>query len=117
MDSRERGGVVVNTTRITVSPENRKEFYQTIWSLLRPIRSERGCLSYRFYQEAGDENSFILVGEWETRDDCDQHLQSEDFAILRASMMILSGRSNIDFKLLSPVAGIETAIGTRTWYH
>jgi quinol monooxygenase YgiN len=112
MDSRERGGVVVNTTRITVSPENRKEFFQTIWSLLSPIRGERGCLAYRFYQEAGDENSFVLIGEWETRDDCVQHLQSDDFAILRATMMILSGRSNIDFKLLSPFAGIEKAAGS-----
>lgn len=116
MDSRERGGVVVNTTRITIRPENRKEFFQTISSLLNPIRGERGCLDYRFYEEAGNENSFVLIGEWETRGDCDLHLQSDDFAILLASMMILSGRPNIDFKLLSPVAGIETAIGTRTWY-
>jgi quinol monooxygenase YgiN len=117
MGIRESGGVVVNTTRVTIRPENRQELFQTISSLLNPIRGERGCLDYRFYQEAGDENSFVLIGEWETRDDCDQHLQSDDFAILLASMMILSGRPNIDFKLLSPVAGIETAIGTRTWYH
>jgi hypothetical protein len=33
--------VIVNTTRINVCPENRKELFQTIWPLLDPIRKER----------------------------------------------------------------------------
>ena len=110
-----RGGVFVNTTRVTVYPENRKEFCQTIQSLLAPIRNEKGCLKYSFYQETGDENSFVLIGEWETRADWDKHLQSDDFAVLLASVMLLSRRPNLDFKLLSYVAGIETVTRARMW--
>lgn len=110
-----RGDVFVNTTRVTVYSENRKEFCQTIQSLLAPIRNEKGCLMYRFYQEAGDESSFVLIGEWETRADWDKHLLSDDFAVLLASVMLLSSRPNLDFKLLSPVAGIETVAEARTW--
>ena len=107
----------VNTTRVTVYPENRREFCQTIQSLLAPIRKEKGCLMYRFYQEAGDENSFVLIGEWESRADWDKHLQSDDFAVLLASVMLHSRRPNLDFKLLSHLAGIETVAGAKAWSH
>ena len=107
MDDTERGDVIVNTARVTVRPENRMELLQTIWSLLDPIRREKGCLMYRFYEEAGEENSFVLIGEWETRDDLESHLHSANYAVLHGSIMILGIESNIDFKLLSSVAGIE----------
>jgi quinol monooxygenase YgiN len=107
MDDTERDDVVINTARVTVRPENRMELLQTIWSLLNPIRREKGCLMYRFYEEAGEENSFVLIGEWETRDDLERHLHSDNYAVLHGSIMILGIHSNIDFKLLSSVAGIE----------
>lgn len=99
--------MIVNTARVTVRPENRMELLQTIWSLLEPIRREPGCLMYRFYEEAGEENSFVLIGEWETREVLDKHLRSDNYAVLHGSIMILGIDSNIDFKLLSSVAGIE----------
>lgn len=105
--------MIVDTTRITVRPENRKELCQTISSLLEPIRSEKGCLACRFYQEARNENSFILVGEWESRADWDNYLQSDDFAVLLGSIMVLGRLSYTDFTLLSPVAGIETVTRVR----
>lgn len=113
----ERADVIVNTTRITVPPENRKELCQTISSLLDPIRSEAGCMTYRLYEEAGEENSFVLVGEWETRADWDNHFQSDHFAVLLGSIMVLSIRPNLDFKLLSHVAGIETVTKGRLWFN
>ena len=107
MGDTERDDVIVNTARVTVRPENRMELLQTIWSLLDPIRREKGCLMYRFYEEAGEENSFVLIGEWETRDDIEKHLHYANYAVLHGSIMILGIHSNIDFKLLSSVAGIE----------
>jgi quinol monooxygenase YgiN len=100
--------VIVNTTRITVRPENRNELFQTIRPLLEPIRSEKGCLAYRFYVEAADENSSVLIGEWETREDWSEHLRSDDFAVLLGAITVLSSPSSIDFKLLSAVPVTET---------
>ncbi len=115
MDNLERDRIIVNTTRVTVRPENRQELCQTIWSLLAPIRSEKGCLSYHFYEEAGDENSFVLIGEWETQADWDNHYKSDNFAVLLGSIMILGIRDNIDFELLAHLAGIETVTRERMW--
>ena len=99
--------MIVNTTRITVSPENRGELFQTIWPLLEPIRSEKGCLTYRFYIDAADENSTVLIGEWETQEDWTNHLRSRDFSILLGAITVLSSPANIDFRLLSAIADKE----------
>lgn len=97
----------VSTTRVKVHPEKRKEFFQTLGSLTKKIRKERGCNTYRIYEDTGDENSLILVGEWETRASWEEHRKGTNFAVLVGSVQVLSVRNSIDFKLLSRVAGIE----------
>jgi quinol monooxygenase YgiN len=114
METIERDNVIVNTTRIVVGPEHRKELFQTFQTLLGPIRREKGCLAYRFYLEAGNENSTVLIGEWETQEDWDNHLRSDDFAVLLGAIKVLSNTSNIDFKILSFKAGLETVMMART---
>jgi quinol monooxygenase YgiN len=105
--------VIVNTTRITVRPENRNELFQTIWPLLEPIRSEKGCVTYRFYIDAADENSSVLIGEWETSEDWHNHLHSRDFAVLLGAITILSSPSSIEFKLLTSFEESEALNRTR----
>lgn len=99
--------MIVNTTRMTVRPENRCELFQTIRPLLDPIRREKGCLAYSFYVDANDENSTVLIGEWESQEAWTNHLRSRDFAILLGAIAILSSPASIDFKLLSAVADKE----------
>jgi len=90
-----------------VRPENRCELFQTIKPLLDPIRSEKGCLAYGFYVNASDENSTILIGEWESQEDWINHLRTRGFAVLLGAITILSSPAGIDFKLLSAIADKE----------
>ena len=85
--------VIVNTTRITVHPEKRIELAQTITRLLQPVKNIKGCQTFDFYLEAADENSLLLISEWETESDLDDYLRSNDFAILRGAIKVLSVRS------------------------
>ena len=96
---------VVTTATISVRPENRKELCLTVASLLNPIRQEPGCLAYKFYGEAGDDNSFLLMGEWKTREALNRHLDSNNFAVLIGSIMLLAKVSTVDFKLLREFSG------------
>ena len=89
--------MIVNTTRITVQPEKRTEFFQTIRRLLDPLKKSRGCRTLDFYLDAADENSTLLVSEWDTEKDLNNYLQSNDFAVLRGAITVLSIRS-IDSK-------------------
>lgn len=85
--------MIVNTTRITVQPEKRSEFFQTVGRLLALIKSAKGCRTFDFYLDASDENSTLLVSEWETERDLKNYLESNDFAVLRGAITVLSIRS------------------------
>jgi len=102
-------GEVVSAARITVRPEKRKELVMTLDSLLDEIRSEKGCRAYRFYGDDKEEDSFMLISEWETRSDWDRHLHSEHFTILQGSLGILGNGEGLDFKLLTR-AGVSEAL-------
>jgi len=89
--------MIVNTTRITVPPEKRTEFLQTIGRLLEPSKRSQGCRTFDFYLDAADENSTLLVSEWDTETDLNNYFGSDDFAVLRGAITVLSARS-IDSK-------------------
>jgi len=80
----------MKTTKIMVRPEKRTELVQTIGRLLGPIKNVKGCRAIRFYLDAADENSSLLLSEWETESDLNRYIRSNDFAILRGAIMVLS---------------------------
>jgi quinol monooxygenase YgiN len=80
-----------------VYPEKRIELFQTIGRLLETIKDAQGCRGFHFYLDVEDENSTLLVGEWETESDLNNYLHSTNFAILRGAITTLSVRS-IDSK-------------------
>lgn len=82
--------MIVKTTRILVKPEKRTELVQTIGRLLGPIKNVKGCRTIQFYLDAADENVSLLMSEWETESDLDRYIRSNDFAILRGAIMVLS---------------------------
>ena len=69
------------------------EFLQTIGRLLLPIKSAKGCRTIDFYLDVADENSTLLISEWETERDLNNYLKSNDFAVLRGAITVLSVRS------------------------
>jgi quinol monooxygenase YgiN len=105
--------MIMTTTRITVSSANRCELFQTIQTLLVRVMNEEGCRSSRFYLDSADNNTAMLVEEWETQEDWDNHLQSRDCAVFLGAVSILCRPASVDFKLLSYVAGIEAITAAR----
>jgi quinol monooxygenase YgiN len=108
--------MIMTTTRITVSSANRCELFQTIQTLLVAVMNEKGCRSSRFYWDSADNNTAILVEEWDTKEDWDNHLQSRDCAVFLGAVSVLCRPASVEFKLLSYVAGIEAITAARTVY-
>lgn len=99
--------MIVNTIRITVHPEKLTELAQTIGRLLDPIKDVKGCQTFRFYLDWADDNSSLLVSEWDTRSDYLNYLRSNQFAILRGAIKVLSIRSD-DSNALVPLSEIAS---------
>ncbi|HKE59736.1 MAG TPA: antibiotic biosynthesis monooxygenase family protein [Pyrinomonadaceae bacterium] len=97
--------MIVNTARVTIRPEKRTEFFQTITELLEPIKMAQGCMGFHFYVDTSDENSSLLLGEWETESDLENHLRSNDFAILRGAITVLCSQGDEFRALIYEAAG------------
>ena len=100
------GAMVITIIQLAVSADHHREFLQTMQSLLRPIRAQKGCLRSRLYFELGEEDTVCLIEEWQTMEDFDNHLGSEYFEVLLGAAKLLS-KSELEFKLLTQTAGIE----------
>lgn len=105
--------MIVDTTRITVYPEKRIELSQTVTRLLDQVKDVKGCRTFRFYLDTSDKNSSLLVSEWETESDYLTYLHSNDFAILKGAIKVLSARG-ADTKALVPIGVIPSG---NTWLH
>jgi hypothetical protein len=81
------------------------------------VKREEGCLTYGLYEESGDENTFALIGEWTTTDAWNDHLHSDNFAILLGSLSLLCYSSQFEVKLLSHIANIEALTRERIECH
>ena len=91
--------VIVTATIFSVQPAKRTELFQTLNVLIDQINRTHGCIMFRHYIDALDENSSLLMAEWETDSDLNNYLRSDDFAILRGAIMLFSTRCT-DFRPL-----------------
>ena len=74
--------MVIIFFRINVRPEKRKELSQTLLSIVEQVRKASGCMHAGFYQNVDNETDFLVVEEWASQKDSDDHLQSDIFAVL-----------------------------------
>jgi len=102
--------MIITSTKISVPTENRKEFLQTLHPLIDRVRDGKGCIR-DVYQEVENENSFILIEEWKTQADLDEHLRSDEFGVLLAALKLLSETSEIEFSMLAQTKKIKALRG------
>ena len=74
--------MVIIFFRIKVRPEKRKELSQTLLSIVEQVRKESGCMHAEFYQDVESETDFLVVEQWATPKDADDHLRSDLFTVL-----------------------------------
>ena len=56
-------------------PEAAAEFVSIINGLIAPTLEEDGCLSYDFHQSNDNPDEFVLIEQWRSRQDLDDHFQ------------------------------------------
>lgn len=110
--------MIVTTIRLQTNAENRKEILQTFCSLSDPIQSERGCKSCRIYRELGNDETVIVIQEWDTRNHWDEHVRSDEFAVIIGAMSLLQKPETVEFQILDQLEGSRSveAIRARTFH-
>lgn len=72
--------MIVVAGRIRVKAGERAEAVRVALRMAEATRAEPGCLSYRFYADIGDPNTFLVFEEWESDDALGRHFQTPHMA-------------------------------------
>ena len=105
--------MIVTTIRIQTTPKNRRELMQTFRSLSEPIKCGHGCQSCRIYREVGNDEAVILIQEWDSRDNLDQHLGSNEFAVMVGAMSLLEQPEAVEYQVLDQLEGSRSVEAIR----
>ena len=90
-----------------VRPARRSDLLETMRGMLEPARVERGCLSYRLYEDVENKNAFILLEEWATQEDLERHIAKDSQRQLLALMDLLSEQPELRFNTVSHTSGMD----------
>ena len=100
--------------KIKVLPGKRKELSQTIHSIVEHLRREKGCKHAGFYQDVENEDDFLMVEDWATRTDLDQHMASDIFTVLRGAGSLMQRPPEIVIHTVSHARDFEAAGAQKT---
>ena len=102
--------------RITMNvlPEKQKELVQTLLSMIEPTGKEAGCVSCAVFCNIEDKNRFVLLEEWETREDLEHYIKSHRFGVLLGSKTLLCEPPKIQIDTVSQSEGMEAIDAVRS---
>ena len=99
--------MIFSILKMIVQPERRRDLLETMRGIFEPARVERGCLSYRLYEDVEDRNTFVLIEEWATQKDLERHIRTDNQQRLLALMDILSEQPEVRFNTVLHTAGMD----------
>ena len=95
--------------KIVVRKYKADEFVDFMHSILHEIRKEKGCLDFSVYQDSEKENTYIVVGEWQTRQAMEKHFQTQEFELLIGAVRVLGETFEMNIAEVSKTGGFELA--------
>ena len=100
---------MVNATiRITIPSKKRSGVLEILSSVAERSRVEPGCIACRVYQDVEAEPVIMLEQLWESREDLDRHLSSDEFRKVLLVVEMSLETPEIRFDEISTSTGVET---------
>ena len=69
--------MIVIAGTIPIKPEHREEAKQLALWMADATRKEAGCLTYSFYADLAEPNTFFIFEEWESEEALQRHFQTD----------------------------------------
>lgn len=105
--------MIIVVLRMVVRSEKREDLMKTVRGILEPTRVENGCIDYHFYQDIEDNNTFVILEEWETQQNLERFIRSENYRLLLTAMELLAEPPEIKINAISYTAGLEAVKAAR----
>ena len=95
--------------KIVIKPYKKDEFVKSMRSFSRRIRKEKGCLGYSVYRDSEKENTFSLIGEWQTRPAMEKHFKTQNFELSIGAARVLGETFEMNIAEVLKTGGFKLA--------
>ena len=95
--------------KIQVKPYKPDEFIDSMNSFIRIVRKEKECIDFGVYRDSWKENTYILIGEWKTRQAMQKHFKTREFELFIGAARVLGEKFSMNIAEVSKTGGIELA--------
>jgi quinol monooxygenase YgiN len=103
------------TIRILIPPKRRAEVLDIFSSVAERSRFEEGCIHCRVYQDVESEPVFLLDQLWESREDLERHLRSEEFRKVLLVLEMSLEPPEVQFEEIAHTSGMEAIEKARSF--
>ena len=101
--------MLIYQIKIEIKPYKMDEFVKNMCSLSPKIRKQKGCLDFSMYRDSEKENTYLVVGDWETRQAMEKHFQTQDFEVLIGAARVLGETFEMNIAEIVETGGFELA--------
>jgi quinol monooxygenase YgiN len=99
--------MITFTLRLVAPPKKRNEIVDALASFVGPTQVEPGCLSCHLVQDVKDHNVMAFLEEWETQEDLDRHMSSDEYRKLLTLMDMSAQPPEVVIDTVASRAGLE----------
>jgi quinol monooxygenase YgiN len=94
--------MIVVVGRVVTDTARREDLVRIAQAVARASREEKGCLSYRIYEDTEIENEFVFVEEWESQQALQRHFGTPHIAqFMRAVPAAVTAPPDVKFHTIA----------------
>jgi quinol monooxygenase YgiN len=95
--------------KLVIKESKIDEFIECLHSLIEGLRKENGCLDVSFYRDLEKENTYSLIGDWQTQVARDKHFKNKNFVVLIGAARVLSETFKMNISKISETGSFSLA--------
>ena len=95
--------------KIVIKPYKTDEFESELYAISQNVRKAKGCLVYSVYRDTEKKNTFMVVGEWQTRQAMEKHFKTSDYEVLIGAARVLGENFEMNTAEVTKSGSLELA--------
>ncbi len=100
--------MIMTILKVEISPEEQHKVLETLRYVNEPIRVKPGFINSGIYKDLENSDSLTIVEEWESREDLNRHIRSEDYRETLALMDMSSKPPDLGLNSVSQFGGLDS---------
>jgi quinol monooxygenase YgiN len=105
--------MIVSTLRLLLSETDRRRVITSLTPIIAWSRVQPGCRACHLLADTEDPRALVLWEEWDTRDDLDRHLRSQEYRRVLAAIELSQEAPEIRFDAVETRSGFEVVEAAR----